>query len=390
MAWTFDIRTALLLGALISAAIGVLLFLVRTQLAPALQPSLRWWIAGTITYAGGYVMLFLRESNASPWLGIAANMLAAASFCADAVALRAFNETPQRRLRLVVILALVGLVSWWFTFVRPDESLRVGWSSAFFAVLLGTCARAFYRRGKEVTVVKHVTGAMFVFCTVLLSVRAATYLFGFADYQTANDASMQMLVFGLGVLTPVIGTVGFLLMCTDRGQQELAAAARLDYLTGICNRRAIEDLGTRAMAAARRHGMPMSLMIIDVDHFKRINDDFGHAAGDLALIEAVSRIRDSLRAEDLIGRLGGEEFVAVMPNTDGPAALAAADRTRMAFAGAVMSLGRGEPLVTVSVGVAVLAAEDTQFSDLLLRADHAMYAAKAAGRDRVVLDGLAM
>jgi diguanylate cyclase (GGDEF)-like protein len=390
MPWTFDIRTALLLGALISASIGVLLLLVRTQLASALQPSLRWWIAGTLVYAGSYVLLFLRETHASAWLGVAANTLAAASFCADAIALRAFNESPQRRFRLVVILVLVALCSAWFSVAQPNESLRVGWASAFYAVLLGTCARAFYRRGKEVTVVKHITGAMFVFCTVMMSFRSAMYLFGFAGYETGTDQGMQVLVFGLGVLTPVIGTVGFLLMCADRGQQELATAARLDYLTGICNRRAIEDLGTRAMAAARRHGMPMSLMIIDVDHFKRINDDFGHATGDLALIETVSRIRASLRTEDLVGRIGGEEFVAVMPNTDGPSALAAANRTRMAFASAVMSLGRGEPLVTVSVGVAVLAAEDTQFSDLLLRADHAMYSAKAAGRDRVVLDGLAM
>jgi len=109
------------------------------------------------------------------------------------------------------------------------------------------------------------------------------------------------------------------------------------------------------MAAARRHGMPLSMMIIDVDHFKRINDEFGHAAGDQALVETVRRIRDSLRAEDLVGRLGGEEFVAVLPNTDGQSALAAAERTRAAFARAPMPVGSGEPLVTVPVGVAVLA-----------------------------------
>jgi diguanylate cyclase (GGDEF)-like protein len=387
MTWMFDIRTALLLGGATSAAIGVLLFLVRTQLAPVLQPSLRWWIAGALAYAGSYLLLFLHEAGSvSPWVGVAANALAAASFCADAIALRAFNESPQRRFRLVVILALVTLFSWWFSLVRPDETLRVGWASAFYAVLLGTCARAFYRRGKEVTVVKHVTGAMFVFCTVMLSYRGAVYLFGLADYDTTTDHAMQGVVFGLGGLMPVISTVGFLLMCTDRGQQDLAAAARLDYLTGICNRRAIEDLGARAMAAARRHGMPMSLMIIDVDHFKRINDDFGHATGDLALIETVRRIRAGLRTEDLVGRLGGEEFVAVMPNTDRNAALVVAGRIREAFSGAVMALDRGSPLVTVSVGVAVLLAEDRLFSDLLLRADHAMYAAKAAGRDRVIID----
>lgn len=390
MTWTFDPRTALFLGALSAAVVGVLLFLVRRQLAPSLQPSLRWWITGSLVFPLGFALLGLHESVDSLWLTVAASTLIGAAFCAYAIALRAFNGSPQRRLRLAIILGLVAVVAAYFGGVAPDESLRVGWSSALYAVLLGTCARAFYRRGMAINVVQHVTGGMFVFCTVLMSYRAGVYLFDIADFGTPRDAPLQLMVYGLGGMLPVVSTVGFLLMCTDRGQQELSAAARLDYLTGICNRRAIEDLGARAMAAARRHGMPLAMMIIDVDHFKRINDEFGHAAGDQALIETVRRIRDSLRAEDLVGRLGGEEFVAVLPNTDGQSALAAAERTRAAFACAPMPVGGGEPLVTVSVGVAVLAPEDSQFSHLLRRADRAMYAAKAAGRDRVMLDGLAL
>ncbi len=390
MTWTFDPRTALFLGALSAAVVGVLLFLVRRQLAPSLQPSLRWWITGSLVFPLGFALLGLHGSVDSLWLTVATSTLIGAAFCAYAIALRAFNGSPQRRLRLAIILGLVAVVAAYFGGVAPDESLRVGWSSALYAVLLGTCARAFYRRGMAINVVQHVTGGMFVFCTVLMSYRAVVYLFGIADFGTPRDAPLQLMVYGLGGMLPVVSTVGFLLMCTDRGQQELSAAARLDYLTGICNRRAIEDLGARAMAAARRHGMPLAMMIIDVDHFKRINDEFGHAAGDEALIETVRRIRDSLRAEDLVGRLGGEEFVAVLPNTDGQSALAAAERTRAAFACAPMPVGGGEPLVTVSVGVAVLAPEDSQFSHLLRRADRAMYAAKAAGRDRVMLDGLAL
>lgn len=390
MTWTFDPRTALFLGALSAAVVGVLLFLVRRQLAPSLQPSLRWWITGSLVFPLGFALLGLHDSVDRLWLTVVTSTLIGAAFCAYAIALRAFNGSPQRRLRLAIILGLVAVVAAYFGGVAPDESLRVGWSSALYAVLLGTCARAFYRRGMAINVVQHVTGGMFVFCTVLMSYRAVVYLFGIADFGTPRDAPLQLMVYGLGGMLPVVSTVGFLLMCTDRGQQELSAAARLDYLTGICNRRAIEDLGARAMAAARRHGMPLAMMIIDVDHFKRINDEFGHAAGDEALIETVRRIRDSLRAEDLVGRLGGEEFVAVLPNTDGQSALAAAERTRAAFACAPMPVGGGEPLVTVSVGVAVLAPEDSQFSHLLRRADRAMYAAKAAGRDRVMLDGLAL
>jgi diguanylate cyclase (GGDEF)-like protein len=101
----------------------------------------------------------------------------------------------------------------------------------------------------------------------------------------------------------------------------------------------------------------------------------------------VRRLRESLRAEDLVGRLGGEEFVAVMPNTDGVAALAAAERVRASFADEPMRLGSHELTVTITAGVAVLTAEDQLFSHLLRRADRAMYAGKNAGRNQVMLDG---
>jgi diguanylate cyclase (GGDEF)-like protein len=219
--------------------------------------------------------------------------------------------------------------------------------------------------------------------------RGIVYMF-FPDAipTSAFEASpMQIAAYAAGGLLPVVSTIGFLLMCTEFNQRELARAASLDYLTGICNRRAIEDLATRSIAAARRHGVPMAIMIVDVDHFKRINDEFGHQAGDVALVETVKRIRDSLRSEDLVGRLGGEEFVAVMPSTDAASALAAAERMRSSFADEKMKIGDQELLITVSIGVAVLDAQDQVYSHLLRRADRAMYAAKTAGRNKVMLDG---
>jgi len=152
----------------------------------------------------------------------------------------------------------------------------------------------------------------------------------------------------------------------------------------------VGGVGGGWLAPPAREGSHLGWWFSTVDHFQRSNAELGPAAGDQALVETVRRIRHSLRAEDLVGRLGGEEFVAVMPNTDGQSALAAAERTRGAFARETMTIGAGDMLVTVSVGVAVLAPEDAQFSHLLRRADRAMYAAKTAGRDRVMLDGLAL
>src|SRR6185436_2996883 len=130
-------------------------------------------------------------------------------------------------------------------------------------------ARSIYRRGQERTITGHITGAMFLLGTGVMAWRGAVYLF-LPDAMPAPIGSsifiaspLQIAAYACGGLLPVVSTIGFLLMCTEFNQRELARAATLDYLTGICNRRAIEDLATRSIAAARRHGMPMALMIID-------------------------------------------------------------------------------------------------------------------------------
>ena len=389
MGWQFDIRTALFLGALLTLLIGLLLFAVRRQFAAALQPSLRWWIIATLVHPLGFLLIGLRALVSDWWSTVLSNALIGVAFASFAIALRIFNGSPQRRGRLYALLAGTALLAVWYTFVDRNEALRIGTISVLYALLLGTSARSIYRRGQERSIIGHVTGGMFLLGTGVMAWRGVVYMF----VPEAIPASafvatpMQVAAYAAGGLLPVVSTIGFLLMCTEFNQRELARAASLDYLTGICNRRAIEDLATRSIAAARRHGVPMASMIVDVDHFTRINDEFGHQAGDVALVETVKRIRDSLRSEDLVGRLGGEEFVAVMPSTDAASALAAAERMRSSFADEKMNIGERELLITVSIGVAVLDAQDQVYSHLLRRADRAMYAAKTAGRNKVMLDG---
>ena len=391
MGWQFDIRTALFLGASLTLLIGLLLLAVRRHFPTGQQTSLNWWIAGTLMHPVGFLLIGLRDTISDWWTAVMANTLIGAAFACFAIALRIFNGSPQRRERLYVLIALAAGFAVYYTYVDKNLALRVGTISAIFAILVGSSARAIYRRGQPLNAVTHVTGGLFAVGTVVLSYRAWVYLFEPAPLLSIFVVSpLQVTAYAMGGLLPVLTTIGFLLMCTEFSQQELTKAARLDYLTGICNRRAIEDLAGRSIAAARRHGMPLAMMIIDVDHFKRINDEHGHEGGDTALIETVRRIRDSLRTEDLVGRLGGEEFVAVMPSTDGQSALAAAERIRSSFADEPMRIGGGDIIITVSVGVAVLDAQDQQYSHLLRRADRAMYAAKTAGRNKVMLDGVSV
>ena len=390
MAWQFDIRTALFLGAFLTLLTGLLLFAVRRQFSPLLQPSLRWWILATAVHPIGFLLVGLRALVSDWWSTVLSNTLIALSFAAFAISLRTFNGSPQRRERLYALVAATAALAAYYTYVDANEPLRIGSISVLYALLLGSSARSIYRHGQERTAITHVTGALFLAGTAIMAWRGLVYLFvpSMIPASAFDATPLQIAAYALGGLLPVVSTIGYLLMCTEFNQRELAKAATLDHLTGICNRRAIEDLATRSIAAARRHGIPMALMIVDVDHFKRINDEHGHQAGDVALVETVQRIRDSLRSEDLVGRLGGEEFVAVMPATDGASALAAAERMRASFCERAMQLGEVELAITVSIGVAVLDAQDQVYSHLLRRADRAMYAAKTAGRNKVMLDGV--
>ena len=257
--------------------------------------------------------------------------------------------------------------------------------SVVLAVVLGASASIIYRHGRGA--VRHVAGLAFAGAAAIMAYRAVILVFDptlvTGVFQLTH---VQLLTYAVGSVLPVIGTIGFLLLCTERSQHELERAARVDYLTGCYNRRAIEELATQNIASARRHGVPLSVLVLDIDHFKRINDELGHAIGDLALVESVARIRTTLRTEDVLGRLGGEEFIVLMPGADGASAVQAGERIRRSFSAEPLRMDGHHRTVTLSIGVATLAPMDREFSQLLRRGDRAMYAAKNAGRDLVMPD----
>ncbi|SHN74300.1 GGDEF domain-containing protein [Cryptosporangium aurantiacum] len=168
----------------------------------------------------------------------------------------------------------------------------------------------------------------------------------------------------------------------------LAEQARLavtDPLTGLHNRRFLQDALDREVARARRSGAPLSLVVLDIDHFKRINDAYGHAAGDAALVQAAQRLGAVARAGDVIARHGGEEFAWLLPDTPEQGAAELAERLRAALAGAPVVLPETGPVeMSGSLGVATLRGTDDATA-LMRDADRALYRAKEHGRNRVVL-----
>lgn len=167
-------------------------------------------------------------------------------------------------------------------------------------------------------------------------------------------------------------------------EQALEQLAQTDFLTNLANRRHFLALAEQELSRTARYGGPLSVLMIDLDHFKNINDTYGHKTGDVVLQRMAEVTRDTLRDVDVVGRLGGEEFAVVLPQTDRERALEVAERLRQTIADAVVPLEQGLPLrFTVSIGVTTLAGTSTNIDTLLSQADEALYQAKNAGRNRV-------
>ncbi len=179
-----------------------------------------------------------------------------------------------------------------------------------------------------------------------------------------------------------------------RTARELAATRRLleeqattDPLTRLKNRRAFAEIGRRHFALARRHRHDLSLVMLDLDHFKEVNDTYGHPAGDRVLVEVAQILAGSVRSGDTPARLGGEEFGILLPNTSQAGAALLAERIRLALAQRQWSMPDRQVVVTASAGVACYSADHPQSLEQLIEiADQRLYRAKQAGRNRVAIN----
>jgi diguanylate cyclase (GGDEF)-like protein len=209
----------------------------------------------------------------------------------------------------------------------------------------------------------------------------------------ANDERKRVFEGRVSALSDAHGKSALVVVLNEVTEHKALAdrlerLARTDALTGVHNRRHLLAIAERETARARRYARPLSVMLIDVDHFKQVNDSQGHAAGDEVLVHLTETMSAALRSTDALGRLGGEEFAIVLPETDEAAAIAAGERIRARVAEMVVPTRVGAVRTTVSVGVAALDGSDPDFSALLARADEALYLAKARGRNLVVAAAL--
>jgi diguanylate cyclase (GGDEF)-like protein len=211
--------------------------------------------------------------------------------------------------------------------------------------------------------------------------RARLALTAWTAPSTLPPASLRLSGLVLLMVSTVAILFSFLWITTEQLRLELDRMARTDPLTGVLNRRAFEAEFGREIARAHRSRAPLAILLLDLDHFKNINDAYGHAIGDTVLSEVAHLLQRALRRADLVARLGGEEFAALLPDTDRRQAAVTAERLRAAVELMRVPAGIDGLRITASFGVTAWQGDADTWDQLLRRVDIAMYQAKEAGRD---------
>lgn len=307
---------------------------------------------------------------------------------AHALILAAICEFQRRSVPRWQYFVPVALTLLMVTLLMDDMRGRIFWGSLIFGFQIVLIARVLLtdaetRAGQAWRLLFGGIVAL-LFVLVLRAVAALTGLGEFAQPQGSVAPHPSQIINFIAIMaTTLLGSIGFVLMVKERTDREVLQLAMTDSLTGIPNRRALMEQAEHALA--RRDGSPLALLMIDVDYFKRINDNLGHPAGDAVLRQVTRLLAARLRGGDVLGRYGGEEFCVIAPDTDADGALTLAESLREIIAFKPLATERGELPVTVSVGLACCPVDTARdLKDLLAEADAALYAAKEAGRNRVV------
>jgi diguanylate cyclase (GGDEF) domain len=373
-----DIRTVLLLLCLgnLSAAGLLLIYPGRLRGSPGRLFALTKLLQGL-----AWPLLALRGAIPDALSFGLGNTLLLLGFWLETVCIRALDQ-PERRPpdfgRIFLLATLAGLAA---TYLLPQANLRIAVCSTLAFACFALSGLLLLRGAPGISALRKTLGAAYLLLCAAVAWRGLVAL---ADpevtlFTSALGMSFSYLPLYLLMIT---GSFGLLLLFKERDDENLTRIATRDELTGAPNRRAVLEMGARLVAKARREQTALAVLMLDIDHFKLVNDTFGHAMGDAVLRDLSRIIKEGLRAYDAYGRFGGEEFVAVLPDTSQEDARGVAERIRAA-AQASCPKGCESARYSVSIGIAWGLPPQEGLSALLLLADQAMYEAKRQGRNRV-------
>ena len=376
-----DVQTLSVVTVFVTALLGALLVFAGLQ-NRAMRAPMTWGAAYIVSALG--LALLTTQGSAPAWISVSlANALVLLGNGLTWAGARIFDSRPVRPL-LVLAAPVLWLLASATSAFADDPNLRVVFISAVMAMLAAVTAEEFWRGRREPLMSRWPTVCVLLaYAAALLARIPATLLSpALAGESIMSGVSFALLAFGTLLFTVVLA---FLLLNMTKERTELhhKIASLTDPLSGVPNRRAFIDGANSLLVQQSRDYEPLAVFLFDLDHFKSINDKLGHGTGDTVLQVFAATAARTLGGDNLFGRIGGEEFAAVIAVGDIGEAMAIADRVRRNFASAAAAHGADGVLPTVSVGVTLGCDPQVEVSALLASADQALYRAKANGRNRV-------
>jgi diguanylate cyclase (GGDEF)-like protein len=375
------IPTLALVAVFVTVILGALLLFAwrRDQSTDALA----WWGVGYLVGGISFALLSARGEIANVFSIEIANGLLLLGYSFLLAGTRAFSgrETP---VTVFLIAPLIWLTAMQVPAIANDIDLRVIIVSSLQFGLIALMAYEFWRERAEPLLSRWPTIILLATHAVILIGRMIVVM---VTPIMSHEDLFRSPVFAVMAFGTVLYTIAFafllLSMTKERTEMRHRIAALIDPLTGLPNRRAFMIDAEATIAGRVSRSAPIAVLLADLDRFKAINDVYGHAIGDRVLTVFAASLHRCLGANDLAGRIGGEEFAILLPQKDEAGALALAERIRVVFADAAAEIGGHAVAATVSIGVAASRIGGHDLGGLLGRADGALYQAKEAGRNRV-------
>ncbi len=371
-----DPRTVVLLAGVMSSFMALIMFSLQRSYPPSIKGLGEWGVALLLVTVGSTLAFGLGSLPNFMSITLPRLLFPAGLFLGYVGAQRFFGQTP-RYWPWVALIAFTVAVQMWFTFGEPNFAARLRVSGALSVCLFVAFVNLLRKQGMNSFAKILTMGVLLCMCAIV-SMRLLTALFWPVGTNIYDSSPHHMLYLSALSVFILLLSVSVVLMAAERMHTEMAYLASHDSLTNALTRRHMNEVCSMELDRSQRSGHSMALLIMDLDHFKAINDTFGHQRGDRVLVDFVRKVNVLLRRPDQLGRFGGEEFVVLLPETSLPEALGVAERIRAACAEVDT-----EPSCTVSIGVATNSQGNDTVDTLIARADAAVYRAKTNGRNRV-------
>ncbi len=377
--------TLIVLAAILAALVTTVLYAV--WFFNKNIPGLRLWTFSFLSASVFCTSLLVRDQFPEV-VSVAltqSSIALAAYFCFLGSRLYMGRTLPSHAYAVAAVAVLVGL-SVYFTIELPHMGARFALSGLVSGVYFVLTAVTLARGGFRNVPARYLFSGLVGFHGIFVLLRPLLFRLATVDSVGVPDARLIDLLSQYVVLESTIALVmmafGTVMLTNEHITTELRHLAEVDPLTSVFNRRAFLTLLEKAISQAERTRQSLPVLVLDLDHFKKINDTWGHSGGDDVLRQFVVLANRCLRKEDVMGRLGGEEFAIFLPNADGPGVQAVAERLRTLVQAQPVQSGPLSIALTVSIGVALCVRGDSADA-VLKRADTAMYLAKQKGRNRV-------